>query len=63
MAMSKEIVASDIEANRGIFIATVRSSGAKGQSYIVTIPKEIVELLKLKEKDYCKFIVEKLKIE
>jgi len=43
------------------FIAQVRVSGAKGGSLIVTIPKEIVELLKLKEKDYCKFVISKIK--
>jgi antitoxin component of MazEF toxin-antitoxin module len=45
------------------FIAQIRSSGAKGQSLIVTIPKEIVEILKLQEKDYAKFMIEKLKME
>lgn len=43
------------------FIAQLRTSGAKGGSLIVTIPKEIVELLSLKEKEYCKFTIKKLK--
>jgi antitoxin component of MazEF toxin-antitoxin module len=43
------------------FIAQVRRSGAKGQSLIITIPKEIVELLDLKEKEYCQFAIQKLK--
>jgi hypothetical protein len=45
------------------FIAQLRTSGAKGGSLIVTIPKEIVEILKLNERDYCKFIIEKIKVE
>lgn len=45
------------------FIAQLRVSGAKGGSLIITIPKEIVDLLQLKEKDYCKFTIKKLKIQ
>jgi len=45
------------------FFAQIRKSGAKGHSLIVTIPKEYIILLKLQEKDYCKFTMEKVKIE
>ncbi|MEM2971906.1 MAG: hypothetical protein QW270_05735 [Candidatus Bathyarchaeia archaeon] len=45
------------------FIAQVRPSGAKKGSLIVTIPKEIVDILKLKEREYCKFTVEKVSIQ
>jgi hypothetical protein len=45
------------------FIAQVRSSGAKGRSLILTIPKEVVDIMKLKEKDYLKASVEKIIME
>jgi hypothetical protein len=45
------------------FIAQLRTSGAKGGSLIITIPKEIVDILKLNERDYCKFVIEKVKVE
>jgi len=42
------------------FIAQIRSSGAKGKSLILTIPKEVVEVLELKEAEYAKFTIEKI---
>jgi antitoxin component of MazEF toxin-antitoxin module len=42
------------------FIAQIRSSGVKGKSLILTIPKEVVEVLELKEADYAKFTIEKI---
>jgi len=44
------------------FISQVRTSGAKGKSLIITIPKEVVDVLKLAEQDYCKFSIEKIKM-
>jgi len=41
------------------FFSRVRSAG--GSSYILTIPKEIVEIYGLKEKDYVRVILEKVK--
>lgn len=35
-----------------VFICQVRYGGAKGSSIILTVPKEVVNLLKLKHKDY-----------
>jgi len=45
------------------FVAQVRSSGAKGKSLIVTIPKEVVDILKLKDRDYVKGNFEKVIME
>ena len=44
------------------FVAQVRGSGAKGKSLIVTIPKEVVYLLKLKEGDYIKGNLKKVAV-
>jgi len=41
------------------FIVKVRSSGVK--SMILTIPKEIVDILDLKEKDYVQVSIQKIK--
>ena len=42
------------------FICQVRYGGVKGSSIILTIPKEVVQLMKLKHKDYVKVQVKKL---
>jgi len=49
-----------VTENNVSFIAQIRTSGAKGKSLILTIPKEVVTILKLKEGDYAKFTVEKI---
>jgi antitoxin component of MazEF toxin-antitoxin module len=41
------------------FIAKIRTSGS--QSLIVTIPKDIVDLLDLKDKDYVHVSIERIK--
>jgi len=46
-----------------VFIAQTRSAGGRGESLLVTIPKEIVDLLKLKDKDYVKCTIKKLEPE
>lgn len=43
-----------------VFIARTRSAGGKGESLIMTIPQEIVSLLKLKEKEYVKCTIKKI---
>ena len=46
--------------NRALsFIVKVRSSGVK--SLILTIPKEIVDVLDLKEKDYVQVSIQKIR--
>jgi hypothetical protein len=45
------------------FICQVRYGGAKGSSIILTIPTEIVGLIKLKHKDYVKVQIKKIKPE
>jgi hypothetical protein len=45
------------------FICQVRYGGAKGSSIIVTIPTEIVGLMKLTHKDYVKIQIKKIKPE
>jgi len=44
------------------FVAQVRGSGAKGKSLIITIPKEVVDILKLKDRDYVKGSFEKVAV-
>jgi hypothetical protein len=46
-----------------VFICQVRYGGAKGSSIIVTIPTEIVGLMKLKHRDYVRIKVKKIKPE
>ena len=43
-----------------VFIAQTRSAGGKGESLIMTIPKEIVNLMKLKDKEYVKCTIKKI---
>lgn len=45
------------------FICQVRYGGAKGSSIILTVPKEIVNLMKLDHKDYVKVQIKKIKPE
>jgi antitoxin component of MazEF toxin-antitoxin module len=47
------------EEKKYSFIARVRTSGS--QSLIITIPKDIVDLLDLKDKDYVHVSIEKIK--
>ncbi len=43
------------------FIAQVRSGGGTGSSGLITIPKHIKTLLSIKEGDYVKVIIKKLR--
>lgn len=45
------------------FICQVRYGGQKGSSIILTIPKDIVNLLNLKHKDYAKVTIKKIEPE
>lgn len=45
------------------FICQVRYGGAKGSSIILTVPKEIVNLIKLDHKDYVKVTIKKIEPE
>jgi len=45
------------------FPCQVRYGGAKGGSIILTVPKEVVKLLDLKNKDYVLVRIKKLKPE
>jgi len=45
------------------FICQVRYGGAKGSSIILTVPKEIVEVLKLTHKEYVKVQIKKIQPE
>lgn len=42
------------------FICQVRYGGAKGSSIILTVPKEVVNLLKLEHKDYVAVRIKKI---
>jgi hypothetical protein len=44
------------------FIAKIRSAG-KSKSLIVTIPKEVCEIIKLKDGDYAKMTVKTVRLE
>ena len=43
-------------------IVKVRKAGAKGGSLLITIPKEIVELLELNDGDFVQIKVSKIKL-
>lgn len=45
------------------FIVQVRSGGGVGKSVILTVPKDIVNLLKLKSQDYVKCTIKIVKME
>lgn len=45
------------------FICQVRYGGVKGSSIILTIPSEIVGLMKMKNKDYVRVQIKKIKPE
>jgi len=45
------------------FIVQVRSGGGVGKSVILTIPKDVVTLIKLKSQDYVKCTIKKVKTE
>jgi antitoxin component of MazEF toxin-antitoxin module len=44
------------------FIVKLRSAG-KGKSLIVTIPKEVCEIIHLQDGDYVKMTVKKIRLE
>lgn len=46
-----------------VFICQVRYGGAKGSSIILTVPKDVVNLLKLTHKDYVTVKIKKIKPE
>lgn len=50
------------EAEELPFIAKIRSAG-KSKSLIVTIPKEVCEIIKLKDGDYAKMTVKTVRLE
>lgn len=45
------------------FIVQVRSGGGVGKSVIMTVPKDVVNLLKLKSQEYVKCTIKKVKTE
>lgn len=45
------------------FIVQVRSGGGVGKSVILTIPKDVVNLLKLKSQDYVKCTIKRISME
>ena len=45
------------------FVVQVRSGGGIGKSVILTVPKDVVNLLKLKSQDYVKCTIKKVKME
>jgi len=44
------------------FIAQVRSGGGAGSSGLITVPKHIKTLLGIKQGDYVKVVLKKLKV-
>jgi len=43
------------------FIAQARSGGGKGTSILITVPRDVTNLMEIKQGDYLKLTVKKVK--